>query len=390
MAVLHNRYQQRAGEDAVFDAESALLERYGHEVIRLTEEVPADAGVRDMIGIAAGLPWSRKQYKRVRGILERERPDVLHAHNMFPLFTPSVLYAANAAGVPTVQTLHNYRLLCPGATFHREGRICEDCRGKASLYPAALHGCYRSSRIESVAIAATISIHRRMRSWRDQVAVFVALTEFMKDVYEQEGFPSDKMVVKPNFVEPDPGPGEGIRDYAVYVGRLSPEKGVGTLIEAWKRMEGIPLKIAGDGPLSDLVENELSRGLSAVEYLGRRTRSDVINLVRGARFLVFPSEWYEGFPVTIAEAFAAGTPVIAARLGGMAEIVSDNRTGLHFEAGDAADLVAKASELWRRPEDAEIMGQNARREYESRFSAPKNYEMLVDIYRAAIARGVAG
>jgi glycosyltransferase involved in cell wall biosynthesis len=384
----HNLYQQPGGEDQVFESEGALLEQFGHRVVRHTSHNDELEGMSPP-ALAAATLWNRAKYRELRALVRRERPDVVHFHNTFPLVSPAAYHAARAEGVPVVQTLHNYRLICPGATLMREGRTCEDCVGRAAPWRGVARACYRGSRAASGAAALMLTAHRAMRTWARAVNVYVALTEFARGKFVAGGLPARKIVVKSNFVEAGVVPGGGRGDFALFVGRLSPEKGVGTLLRAWRSLPDVPLKVVGDGPLLDevrAVARERPGGVN-VEALGRLPRREVFGLMRRARFLVFPSEWYEGFPLTIAEAFACGTPVVASRLGAMAEIVEDGRTGLLFSPGDSEDLAAKARRAWEHEAEAEEMRRGARREYEEKYTAERNYHALMGIYERAAAAG---
>lgn len=383
--LIHNRYQQPGGEDAVFEAEKALLERMGHEVIPFVED---NARLNGMNPLKAALNavWSREAQEKIRRLIRETKPDVAHFHNTFLMISPAAYYTCNQAGIPVVQTLHNYRLICPGALLMRDGRMCEDCVGKAVPWPGVAHGCWRGSRLQTSVVATMLTVHRALGTWRKQVDVYVALTEFARRKFIEGGLPAEKIVVKPNFVALDPGVGRHEGGYALFVGRLSEEKGVRTLLRAWKALDGVPLKVAGDGPLRAEVEHFVRRErLERVELLGRVPRDDVLRLMQDARMLVFASECYENFPMAVAEAFACGLPVMASRLGAMAEIVEDGRTGLHFEAGNPDDLAEKAAWAWAHPKELAEMGREARREYEEKYTAERNYEMLMEIYRRAIA-----
>ena len=384
--IVHNRYTQSGGEDAVFEAEKALLERMGHEVIPFVEN---NTKLKETNPLKAALNaiWSRKTQEEFLRLIRDTRPDVAHFHNTFLMISPAAYYACKEAKVPVVQTLHNYRLICPGALLMRDGKVCEACVGRVVPWPGVVHGCWRSSRAGTAVVAAMLTVHRLMGTWQEQVDIYIALTEFARRKFIEGGLPAEKITVKPNFVHPDPGPGRHEGDYPLFVGRLSPEKGVRTLLHAWRRLKGVPLKIVGDGPLMEEVQSFVKEeGLKDVEVLGRRPREDVFRLMREARVLVFPSEWYEGFPMTIAEAFACELPVIASRLGAMAGIVEDGRTGLHFEPGNPEDLAAKVEWAWNHPKELAEMGREARREYESKYTAERNYEMLMRIYRLAIEK----
>jgi glycosyltransferase involved in cell wall biosynthesis len=383
--LVHNYYQQPGGEDQSFAAEGVLLEARGHEVIRHTVHNDR-VGEYGRVRLAARTVWSAESYGEIRALIARERPDVIHCQNTFPLISPSAYYAAAAEGVPVVQTLHNYRLVCPAAVLFRRGKVCEACVGKALPWPGVLHGCYRSNRLASAAVAAMLTAHRAAGTWRRTVTTYIALTEFARAKLAEGGLPADRIWVKPNFVDPDPGPGPGGGGYALFVGRLSPEKGIDTLLEAWRGVGGVPpLRIVGDGPMAARV-HEAVRTIPGVEWLGRRTRPEILRLMGEAAFLVFPSTWYEGLPLTIVEAFSRGLPVIASALGSMAEIVEDGRTGLHARPGDAGDLRARVQWAADRLEVLARMRRAARAEYEAKYTAARNYDLLRAIYADAVGQ----
>jgi len=294
-----------------------------------------------------------------------------------------------------VQTLHNYRLLCPAAIFQRDGRVCEDCLGHVP-WRGVLHACYRDSRAATAAVALMLSVHRWLGTWSKMVDCYIALTEFARAKFIEGGLPAEKIVVKPNFVHPDPmavnhqssiANHKSPQGSALFVGRLSPEKGVRTLLAVWRRLGNrIPLRVVGDGPLRVELEAEAVRhGLSSVCFHGWLAPERTIEVIKVARFLVFPSESYETFGRVAVEAFACAVPVIASRLGAMQEIVEDGRTGLHFTPGDADDLAAKVEWAWTHPDEMQEMGRAARAEYEFKYTAERNYPMLMEIYERAIA-----
>jgi glycosyltransferase involved in cell wall biosynthesis len=377
--VCHNFYQQPGGEDQVFADETALLESRGHTVIRYTVHNDAVANTGRLALLGKTL-WNRSISREIGDIVRRERAEVVHFHNTFPLISPAAYYAARRAGAAVVQTLHNYRLLCPGAMFLRDGAVCESCLGRAPI-PAVIHKCYRGSRAASAATAAMLMSHRMLATYRKRVDAYVALTDFGRQKFIAGGLPAEKLVVKPNFVSPDPGVGQGRGGYAVFVGRLAPGKGLETLIEAWtKHAPGVSLKVLGDGPLADIVTG------TGVERLGRRPMSEVYDAIGNASMLVMPSVWYEGLPKTLVESFAKGTPVVASRLGALAEAVSHGKTGLHFAPGDAADLARQIRLLANEPAVLAAMRAACRLEYETRYTADQNYRMLTDVYRGALER----
>jgi glycosyltransferase involved in cell wall biosynthesis len=384
---VHNRYIQPGGEDQVFESEAQLLAQNGVRVEKVEEQTAYPSGLVCKIEAAMDCVWSRSWHQKFKTLLRDMRPDVVHIHNFFSVISPSVYYACKEEGVPVVQTLHNYRLACPAASFYRDGKICEECLDRGPFH-AVKYGCYRESKLATAALATMLEVHRRKNTWTEMVDCYVALTEFAREKMIQGGLPADKIRVKPNFVLPDPGPRTSDGDYALFVGRLVDLKGVGTLIKAWSKLPAsIPLVIAGDGPYRPEMEKLISDfKLANVDYRGRLSRNETLATMKGARFLMFPSEWYEGFPVTIAESFACGVPVLCSRLGGMQEIVDDGRTGLHFTSGDAADMAEKVQWAWSNPEETSNMGLEARAEFEAKYSAERNFGMLTEIYESVISR----
>jgi glycosyltransferase involved in cell wall biosynthesis len=380
--IVHNYYQQAGGEDQVFAAESDLLEARGHRVLRYSLH---NDQVDDMnfLSLARSTVWSSSSYRELRIIIRQESPQVAHFHNTFPLISPAAYYAARAEGVPVVQTLHNYRLLCPNALFFRDGRVCEDCLGKAVPWPGVVHACYRGSRVATGAVTAMLAVHRALRTWTEMVDVYVALTDFARDKFIEGGLPEEKIVVKPNFIHPDPGAGEGRGGYALFVGRLSQEKGIDTLLAAWEQLgEKVPLKIVGDGPLASRVA-EAAEQLRGVEWLGEQPTDQVLTLMKDARILLFPSLWYEGFPMVFGEAYAVGLPIIASDLVSLSSLVDHGRTGLRFRPGDTKDLAAQVEWALMHPAELERMRGEARAEFEAKYTAEENYRMLMEIYELA-------
>ena len=386
--MVHNSYQQAGGEDTVVTCEARLLAEHGHRVVnyrRYNEELHSSSKLRISVA-GCGAIWSNASYRAVRDMITHEKPDVAHFHNTFPLISPSAYYACADADVPVVQTLHNYRLLCPAGTFFRDGGVCEACLDCSLPWPGVVHRCYRGNIGATSAIAAMLAAHRLLGTWREKVSVYIALSEFARRKFIDGGLPADRIVVKPNFVRPDPGPKKGAGTYALYVGRLSEEKGLRVLLAAWSKLrEPIPLRIAGDGPMRvEIAAETKTKGLLTVELLGRVVSSEITTLMHGARFLVFPSVWYEGFPLAIAEAFACGLPVVASRLGAMAEIIADGLYGLHFSPGDAAELASTIEWAWTHPVEMEEMGRTARGEYTTKYSPEQNYRQLLETYKNVI------
>jgi glycosyltransferase involved in cell wall biosynthesis len=382
----HNFYKQPGGEDISFAAEVAMLEAHGHKVIQYCLHNEAIDGMNPA-ALAARTVWSRQAYREIRGLIQRHRPEVAHFHNTLPLISPAAYHAAQAENACVVQTLHNFRLMCPSAILLRGGRICEECIGRPIPWPGILHKCYRDSRLATGAIATMLAAHRLLGTWRRAVDLYIALTPFSRNKFIAGGLPAEKIVVKPHFVDPDPGPGRGQGGYGVFVGRLSAEKGLATLFEAWKKLAApVPLKIVGDGPMARVVQSAVSQD-SRIEWLGSRPRDEVDTLIGEALFLIMPSDWYETFGRVVIEAFAKGTPVLASRLGAMADLVDHGRTGLLFEPGNPAELAMTVQRLMDDQAERSRLRQAARQEYEQKYTARSNYRLLMASYEAALGRG---
>lgn len=388
----HNHYQQPGGEDRSVAEEAALLEDNGHTVHRYTvhndqiDEMPRWR-------VAQATLWNPDTYRAVRALLRRERPDVAHFHNTFPLLSPSVYYAARAEGVPTVQTLHNFRLFCLNGYFYRDGGVCTDCLGALGPLPGVAHACYRDSRTESLGVAALQVSHRLAGTWASAVDRYIALTPFGRRTVVEAGLPADRVDVKPNFLRNPPAPGRGDGGYAVFVGRLSEEKGLRVLLEAWPPLASrLPLTVVGDGPLAPLVESASHD--ANIRWAGWQASEEVFEFMKGASMLIFPSGWYEGLPRTIIEAFSVGTPVIATDHGAMSSLIDHGRTGRLFEPGSVQDLRRQVRWALDHPDEWRQMRSAARAAYDTHYTPARNHEMLMDIYRRAqqraSARSVAG
>jgi glycosyltransferase involved in cell wall biosynthesis len=381
----HNYYQHRGGEDESFEAEAHLLETRGHEVIRYYRHSDEIEG-RSLPVVGAGSVWSWRTRRELRRLVRETRPEIAHFQNTFPLISPSAYSLAREEGIPVVQSLRNYRLVCLNGTLFRDGRVCEDCLHRQVPWPGVLHACYRGDRMASAAVATMLVTHRLLKTWTEQVDRYIANTLLVRDKLVSAGLPLDKVTVKPNFVDPDPGTREGSGEYALFAGRLSPEKGLTTLLRAWKVFNRGRLLLAGDGPMRADYERLVAREqITGVEFLGRLPHDEMPELIKGARVVVFPSEWYETFGRIVAEAFACGVPVIASRLGVMEDLIVEGSTGLLFGPGQAEELAGKLTFVWDHPEKSERMGAEARREYEAKYTAERNYELLMEIYQQALS-----
>lgn len=382
--ILHNRYQQPGGEDIGVHDEYTLLKKYGHDVELVEENNDHIHGLIPKLQTALTAPYSWSARRKVSLLLSKFRADVVHVHNFFPALTPSVYFACNAMNIPVVQTLHNYRLLCPKATLFREGKVCESCLGRVVAWPGLLHGCYRDSHIGTAAVASISFLHRMLGTFEHRVALMIVLSEFSREKFISAGFSPQKLVVKPCFVDSDPGVGSGDGGYVLFVGRLTEEKGIRVLLNAWQSLGArIPLYIAGHGPLENEVRKTVERTVG-VEYLGFQDRHSLNALMQSAQALMFPSTWFEGLPRTIVEAFACGTPVIASRLGTMSSIIEHGRTGLHFEPGNVDDLIRTVTWMCSHGREWSDFRRFARVEYEAHYTAERNYTSLINIYEMAL------
>jgi glycosyltransferase involved in cell wall biosynthesis len=387
--LIHNYYQQSGGEDKVVQQEMRLLREHGVEVSLysvhndIIKQMNALQKVRSFVETV----WSYSQYKEILGVLNKEKPDVVHIHNFFPLISPSVYYACNKLNIPVVQTLHNYRLVCPAATFMRDGKICESCL-KGSVLNSIYHRCYKDSFVYSIPVAGMLSVNKFLGTWKNKVDRYIALTNFAKEKYIEGGLPADKIVVKPNFIKKKTFSETDINisdEYILYVGRISIEKGLHYLLEAWgklKHKNNTKLFIIGDGPNREQLM-EKYKHLQDVVFLGSKPSDEVIVYMEKAKYLVVPSIWYEGFPMTIVEAYSVGTPVLASALGSLQEVVRDNETGFLFKHADDKDL-ANTIEKALSYKNYDSMKENVKNVFEKNYSEEVNFKLLLNIYNEVI------
>jgi len=411
--MVHNFYQSSSpsGEDVVFKNEVELLGRNGVEVITYTEHNDRikDYGLWSRLILPFKNIWSAETYKKLKRLIKKEKPDIAHFHNIWYLISPSAYYACKDEGVPVIQTLHNFRIFCANGLLMREGRICEECIIKVEtgnrlevigdrlkiVKNALRYGCYRNSRLYSIPVALMEYLHWVKQTWVAKVDAYIALTNFGRNKFIEAGLPANKIFVKPNFLLNPPESNYSHKNYAVFIGRLSQEKGINVLIDSLKHLntyDPLPktydlfkIKIIGDGPLKEYLENHISASnIKNIELTGRKSFDECMGLLRDARFLLMPAIWYEGFPMVIREAFACGKPVIASNLGAMAELVEGRKTGLLFEPGNPKSLAEKIKWMIEHPDKCIEMGKNARAEFEAKYTAEKNFEMLMKIYEKVI------
>ncbi len=390
---VHNYYPViGGGEDSVVEEECCMLKHAGHTVVTFFMYTK-ERNLQDFIFCALCLIWNPVAYRKMRRILQSEQPDVVHSHNTFPLVSPSIYWACKKEGVPVVQTLHNYRLICANGLFLRQGSICEVCSKKAFAWPAIRYRCYRNSLLGSTLMVLMQSIHRLLGTWEKKVDTYIALTEFSKSRFVKSGvLPEKRIFVKPNFISDRLMALKSLtkKKQVVFVGRLSPEKGCLLLIEAWikafQKTSGLSdyeLLVVGDGPERRSAEElcNLFPKKFSIHFIGILSRTNILKILQNSRFLVLPSIWYEGFPMVIVEAFACGIPVLSAELGSMLSIVENNKTGLFFEVGNVNQLADKIVWAVTHEENMEQMGQAARHQFLREYSVLPNSRQLMYIYR---------
>lgn len=389
---VHNYYGSGApsGENQVFEAERALLESHGDEVATLVRnsDVLRSRGVIGLVVGAVGTPWNPLAASTVKRAVESFRPDVVHVHNTFPLLSPAI-FSAIGSSAARVLTLHNYRLFCPAAIPMRGGAVCTECIDQRSVLPALRHGCYRESRLATLPLAASVSLHRRLGTWEHDVEAFISLSEFQKDRMVAAGLPRALVHVKPNFFPGNPAPiAWAERESSmVFVGRLTPEKGAMTLLAAWKAwgVDAPPLTIVGDGPQrAELEEYARAMAPGKVRFLGQVAREATLREIARARMVIVPSECFEGLPTVLIEAFAFGTPVAVSNLGPLPSLVRAGVDGVVFEPNAPQSLLESARAAWQAPGALEKLGSGARAEFEATYSEQANYAALLEIYAAAI------
>lgn len=375
--LIHNPQARRGGEDHQVEAEAALLRAHDHHVECYRVDNAQLPQVQTLRFSTQGL-WPDAVSQDLSALMRRFTPDVIHVHNT-PLMAPSLYWLAARRAIPVVQTLHDFRLLCPQAMFLREGQVCEDCLGRLP-WRGVTRACYQDSSVQSAVMASVLVTHRLLRTWQRKVTRYIALSAFCRDKFIEGGLPADKIRIKPHFVDGGPTPPWQGRAGGLFIGSLLPERGLDTLAGAVRRLDRNPVQVIGDGEQQDL-----ARGAFGSAWLGFRPHDEILARMARAAYLVLPNRGYEHFPRVLIEAFACGLPVIASRLGPMAELVEEGRTGLLFEPGNPADLAAKLAWAESHPGRMASMGRQAREEYENQYTADRNYRLLMTIYDEAMA-----
>lgn len=379
--IVHNYYQIPGGEDTVVANEKKMLEEHGHKVILYSRN---NAELKEMskfkkLTLPVTTVFNPRTYREIRKLIKKEKIEIVHVHNTLNLISPAVYYAAQSMHVPVVQTIHNFRLLCPGATFYRDGHICEDCV-KYGLKCAVKHSCYRGSKVQTLACVISTWFHR-MTGIYGKIN-YICLTEFNKSkLLELKQIKPEKVFVKPNFVESvgEFVPEEKRENQFVFAGRLDKLKGIDILFEAWKQMgtEAPKLCVCGTGPMENWCKRFISENDVNIEMRGFVPNEEARKLIAVSRALVLPTQWYEGFPISIVEAFSVGTPVVCSDLGNAGSVVVEGVTGCKFSANSSKDLV-RAIECLKDYKDIYCSTYTT---YEKLYSEEQNYKNLVKIYQ---------
>ncbi|SDS27895.1 Glycosyltransferase involved in cell wall bisynthesis [Paenibacillaceae bacterium GAS479] len=387
--LVHNYYQFKGGEDKVVQQEMSLLQEQGHDVYLYSvhNDQIKEQGKLKKVRTALESTWSLTEYRTIKKLLMDMKPDLVHVHNFFPLISPSIFYACNKVGIPVVQTLHNYRLLCPTATFLKDNKVCEECLTE-SLLRSVKHGCYRNSQLQSLAVASMIKVNQIIGTWNYKVDKYIVLTEFAKKKFQQGGLPVRSLAVKPNFLKKNrefnyemiksdrPIP----EDYILFVGRFSVEKGVANLIAAWNMLDRnhkLKLLLIGEGPEEDNIKKIADP--QSVLFLGTKSTKDVLSYMKHAKYLSVPSTCYEGCPLTIIEALSVGTPVICSQIGALAEIIEPGVTGFHHCYNDPTELKKVLEEAIKYPFYMKLR-ENAQNQFTAHYTEDVNYDQLIKIY----------
>lgn len=383
--MVHNYYQHVGGEDNSFAIEASLLERHGHQVARYTRHNDELAG-RSGLSLAALTVWNRTTYRDIRELVHKAKTEVVIFQNTFPLISPAGYYAARHEGAAVVQVLRNYRLLCPASNLFRDGAPCELCVPRSVKWPAVWHKCYKRSRAATGVVSLMLLAHKLMGTWSRAIDLYVALTQFARGRYIAGGLPADRILVRTNFLEHDPGIGDPDGGYALFAGRLTLEKGVMELLEAWAiAQEPRPLRIVGDGPMRSRVLERI-RDMPSVEWLGQKDHNSLLSILGAAEFLVFPSIWYEGMPRIIIEAFARGVPVIAYDLGAAREMIDSGVNGLRVPAEGPFPLAEGIQWFQEFPVRLAEARLRARETYEAHYTSAVGDNAMTKMLKVALER----
>ena len=377
----HNYYKVPGGEDTVFHNEIKMLEKNGHQVTKYTrhnDEIKS--GVLSKLRLVIDTIFSLKTYKEVKKLIDENDIDVVHVHNTLPLISPSIYYAARAKKVPVVQTIHNFRLLCPGATFTRCGEICEDCVSKG-LEQSLKHKCYRNSLSQTFIMYTMLKLHRIIGTYNKINCI--TLTEFNKQKLSSLIKDESKIYVKPNFVENREQIERKLEDYFVYIGRLDDIKGINFLVNTWKKVDkNIDLYIIGTGLEEEKIKKFIKNNdIKNIKLLGFMQRENAFEIISKSRAIIVPSKWYEGFPMTIVESFSLGVPIIGSKIGNIESIIEESFNGLLFESNNEKELKSTVERVFYDKTLNKYLEVNAYNTFRDYYNDQVNYKYLKQIYK---------
>lgn len=383
--MVHNYYDSTSpsGEGRSFEEETELLRNFGHDVLTFVahnDEIREYSSLR-RIRLGVETIWSWSSSAKLEAIVRETGREVVHFQNTLPLISPSAYWGVRRAGAAVVQSLRNFRLVCPSANLFYDGAQCERCVGRFP-WPGLARNCYRGSKLQTATVVAMNSFHHLVGTWQHKVDRYIVAAEFTRSLLRASGIPDELVELKANYV-PDPGTRASGQEYALFIGRLTEEKGISTLMEAWDGLD-VPLLIVGSGVL----ESEVTRWASKkhnVRFEGRKTPSEIEHLLTRAAFVVMPSAWNETFGRVIVEGYASGIPAITTRTGAQQELLREGKTGWLFDPGDASALRRIVREAWQDLDLTAAMGREARAEYERIYGARENHARMLSIYENALA-----
>ena len=391
--VVHNLHRSgsASGDDQVFKSETKLLQQKGIEVIPYTviNDKFDQAGPIGKIMMTLGMMWSLENYKKIEEIIEREKPDMMHVHTFFPLLSPSVLYAAKKNNVKVVATLHDTRFICPCATSLRNGKICNLC-GDGNYFRMVKYGCFKNSRIMSLAVAAIFKYHRIRKSFYKQIDKYICLNDEQIQLLKEIGFEENKIVKKYNFVRDAGCSTVEIPDkykipdrFVVFYGRIGEEKGIKILQNVWDNIEDIPLVVMGGGPLEQEFEVWAEKK-SNIFYLGYVPHEICMTIAGKAEFALMPSIWYEGCSMVAIETESLGIPLITTDIGFFKEAIQNGINGMKIPLEDEQGFREAVIDFWKNPQKVKKMGENARSDYEQKYVPETNMKQLFEIYASVL------
>ena len=385
---VHNKYKILGGEWTVLHQEYELLKK-NHSVDQFIVDNNIElSSVIDKLKLVYKTHYNKQAKSKISEKLKQGNYDVMHTHNFFPLLSPSIFEAAREAGIPSILSLHNFRLIHPNGLLYHNGKI--DHRSiNGSAYNCVWDGVYRNSKLQTAVAAHMIEYHRKHKTWQNLPSAFIALSEFSKQMFVDGGLPKERIFIKPNFIEDPLNNGSGLKiqekkeNMFLFVGRISTEKGIQDLIECWIQNKiKAKLVIAGDGPLRSKLE-EKSKANPSVQWLGQISREEILQKLSVAKAMLFPTRCYEGQPLIILEALSVGCPVITSKIGNPQNMIDDGGSGLHFKTGDIKDMYQKISHIYYKTANRKEMSKKARERYLQNYTPEKNLEMMLDIYKAA-------